>query len=221
MPDWARVTEPTGALAGVAPGVQAQGVWAGRRQLFIRFAGEAETAVLYTASKLGREIDRTVRQLPLHSIALSGLDPLGNADLLIAAFGGNAPALPVMADCRGERPEDVPRMAPLLSLVQVTLDLSEPAGHTERALATVAEAARVGCAHAVVLAPRNGMTDAQLLRLIEQVHAASAGTKIVVHPPTEGESAGIERYGTLLEEGMAIHRDVRIAFRIPPPLGTR
>ena len=34
---------PTAALAGVPAGLQAQGVWAGRRQLFIRFAAEAET----------------------------------------------------------------------------------------------------------------------------------------------------------------------------------
>ena len=40
------------ALAGVPAGVQAQGVWAGRRQLFVRFAGEAETATMYTAAAL-------------------------------------------------------------------------------------------------------------------------------------------------------------------------
>jgi hypothetical protein len=32
------------ALAGVPAGVQSLGPWAGRRQLFVRFAGEAETA---------------------------------------------------------------------------------------------------------------------------------------------------------------------------------
>ena len=49
------------ALAGVPAGVQAQGIWAGRRQLFVRFAGEAETATMYTAIALVREIER---QLP-------------------------------------------------------------------------------------------------------------------------------------------------------------
>ena len=39
------------ALAGVPAGVQAQGVWAGRRQLFVRFAGEAETATMYTVGR--------------------------------------------------------------------------------------------------------------------------------------------------------------------------
>ena len=34
------------ALAGVAAGVQSWGIWAGRRQLFVRFAGEGETPTL-------------------------------------------------------------------------------------------------------------------------------------------------------------------------------
>ncbi len=126
-----------------------------------------------------------------------------------------------MVDCVGERPEDVSRLAGILAMVQVTLDLTEAPGHLDRAIQTVSEAARVGCAQAVVLAPRNGVTDTQLLRLVEQAHGASPGTKIVVHPPAEAENAGDERYGALLEEAMAIHRDVRLAFRIPPPLGTR
>ena len=48
-----RSTGPTAAIAGITPGVQGQGIWTGRRQLFVRFAGEAETAVLYTAEMLG------------------------------------------------------------------------------------------------------------------------------------------------------------------------
>ena len=40
----AQVAGPTAALAGVPAGLQAQGVWVGRRQLFVRFAAEAETA---------------------------------------------------------------------------------------------------------------------------------------------------------------------------------
>ena len=40
----AQVAGPTAALAGVPAGLQAQGVWSGRRQIFVRFAAEAETA---------------------------------------------------------------------------------------------------------------------------------------------------------------------------------
>ena len=48
----------TAALAGVPSGIQSQGVWQGRRQLFVRVAGEAETATMYRADALAREIDR-------------------------------------------------------------------------------------------------------------------------------------------------------------------
>ena len=55
------------ALAGVPAGVQAQGVWAGRRQLFVRFAGEAETATMYTAAALVRELERQLSRSKFHS----------------------------------------------------------------------------------------------------------------------------------------------------------
>ena len=47
---------PSAALAGVPAGIQSQGAWAGRRQLFVRFAAEAETAVMYTADALAKEL---------------------------------------------------------------------------------------------------------------------------------------------------------------------
>ena len=43
---------PSAALTGVPAGVQSQGAWVGRRQLFVRFAGEAETATMYTSQAL-------------------------------------------------------------------------------------------------------------------------------------------------------------------------
>ena len=54
----AQVAGPTAALAGIPAGLQAQGVWAGRRQLFVRFAAEAETATMYTADALANELRR-------------------------------------------------------------------------------------------------------------------------------------------------------------------
>ena len=54
----ASVVNPTAALAGIPAGLQAQGVWAGRRQLLIRFAAEAETATMYTADALANDLDR-------------------------------------------------------------------------------------------------------------------------------------------------------------------
>ncbi|MGH7719395.1 MAG: hypothetical protein ACREON_11195 [Gemmatimonadaceae bacterium] len=218
--EW-RTTGPTAAISGILPGIQAQGLWAGRRQLFVRFAGEAETATLFTPDMLIRHVERGSSQGGLHSVSLSGRDPLGSADLLQAVFKDWKPELPVMADTDGQRPEAIIALAGVLALVQVTLDLSEPGGAVDRAMSMVSAAAAAGCAHAVVLAPRDGTTDGQLLRLIEQTHAVSPGTKIVVHPPGAGSAPPDRRYAALMERAMAIHHDLRLAMRIPPPLGMR
>src|SRR4029077_13406782 len=81
-----QVAGPTAALAGIPAGLQAQGVWAGRRQLFIRFAAEAETATMYTAEALASEIRRSTSRSAFHSISIPGRDPLANVEYLSAAF---------------------------------------------------------------------------------------------------------------------------------------
>ena len=53
-----QVAGPTAALAGIPAGLQAQGFWAGRRQLFVRFAAEGETATMYTAEALANELPK-------------------------------------------------------------------------------------------------------------------------------------------------------------------
>ncbi len=52
------------ALSGIPAGVQAQGVWRGRRQRFVRFAGEAETATMYSAGAAACEGDLGARGAP-------------------------------------------------------------------------------------------------------------------------------------------------------------
>jgi hypothetical protein len=97
----------TAALAGVPSGIQSQGVWQGRRQLFVRFAGEAETATMYRADALAREIDRILGRSLYHSISISGRDALGNPDFLASVLGQVTTKTPVMADTDGERPEAI------------------------------------------------------------------------------------------------------------------
>jgi hypothetical protein len=105
----------TAALAGVPSGIQAQGVWQGRRQLFVRFAGEAETATMYRADALAREIDRILGRSLYHSISISGRDALGNPDFLAAVLGQVTTKTPVMADTDGERPEAITALKSWLS----------------------------------------------------------------------------------------------------------
>jgi organic radical activating enzyme len=211
------------ALAGVPAGVQAQGVWAGRRQLFVRFAGEAETATMYTSSALARELERQLGRSKFHSVAIGGRDPLANVTFLLAAFDAAKPAIPVMLDTDGLRPEALAPLAPHLALTQVTIEFVGLEATVTHAIETIAAAAKAKCAHALVLCPRDDTSDGQLLRTVEQAHAASAATQIVIQPPLPGGEQPMldRRWAMLLDRAMATHADTRIALRLPPPAGLR
>lgn len=211
------------ALAGVPGGVQAQGAWMGRRQLFVRFAGEAETATMYTSVALNRELERQSGRSKFHSIAIGGRDPLGNLHFLLSAFTAVKPPLPVMLDTDGQRPEALAMLAPHLALAQVTVEFAGPEAMLTNAIDTIAAAAGAGCMHALVLNPRDDTTDGQMLRLIEQAHGVSEATQIIVHPPTpSGEILMLDRrWSALMEQAMNTHGDVRIALRLPAPAGLR
>jgi len=213
---------PAAALAGVPTGVQAQGVWAGRRQLFVRFAGEAETATMYTSAALLKEIARQMGRTKIHSIAIGGRDPLGNLEFLNAAFASAPAPVPLMLDSDGQRPEALAMIAPHLAMTQVTVEFVGPEATRGSAIETLAAASGAHCPHALVLCPREDTTDAQMLRLIEQAHATSAETNIVIHPFLSGEPPVLDRrWSTLLEQAVALHTDTRLILRLPAPTGLR
>lgn len=213
----------TAALAGVPSGIQSTGVWAGRRQLFIRFAGEAETATMYTSGALVRELAKISSRASFHSICAAGRDTLGNASFLVEALTALKPTLPVMIDTDGQRPDALPPLLGLVTIVQVTVNFaSNPA--TEQALETLGVAAKSGVRHALVLATRDDTPDPLMLRVVEQASAVSKKTQIIVHPsPTAVERGGAleRRWASLLETASAQHPDVRLVLRVPPPAGLR
>jgi organic radical activating enzyme len=176
----AQVAGPTAALAGVPAGLQAQGVWAGRRQLFVRFAAEAETATMYTADALAQELKRLIGRSTFHSVSISGRDPLANAEYLCTAFAKHVPTLPMMLDTDGQRPAELGLVVKHLALIQVTLDGSAGAADAsvERGLESLRIAARQGVEHALVLAPDERTSDGQLLRIVEQTHRASGASNL-------------------------------------------
>src|SRR3954467_15576824 len=127
------VAGPTAALAGIPAGLQAQGGWAGRRQLFVRFAAEAETATMYTADALANELKRSTARSSFHSISISGRDPLANVEYIRVAFDKAASALPLMLEGDGQRPAELARLRGLVTLAQVTLEGPAVETHAERA----------------------------------------------------------------------------------------
>ena len=207
------------ALAGIPSGIRATGPWAGRRQLFVRFAGVAETATMYTADALKGELARLAQRSVYHSIAITGGDPLGEVDFLAAALQGGAP-LAVMLDHDGQRPEALDRVIESLALVQVTMTGAEDDAVLARALATLRRAAEKQVAHALTLLPEADPSDGRLLRIVEQAKEASAETSIVVHPTTESLSVD-RRWLAWIERASGAHGDVRLLPRLPEPTGMR
>ena len=214
------VVPPTAALAGVPAGVQANGLWLGRRQLFVRFAAEAETATMYTPEALSSELERVAGRSTYHSISVTGRDPMANAAFLQAAFQARAPQLPVMMDCDGQRPEAVAGIARFLALYQVTLEGRPTDAAAERALASLRTAASAARPHALVLAPDDQTPDGQILRILSQVHLASPEVAVVVHPVLEGAGEN-RRWLTFMEQASALHRDIRLLPRLPRSTGMR
>ncbi|PYP68073.1 MAG: hypothetical protein DMD26_02865 [Gemmatimonadetes bacterium] len=217
----AQVAGPTAALAGVPAGLQAQGVWSGRRQIFVRFAAEAETATMYTADALANELRRSTSRSAYHSISISGRDPLSNVDYLCAAFAKPPVDLPIMLDTDGQRPEAIPALKKFVGLTQVTLEGNGLEATTERGLHTLHAAAEAGMQHALVLCSSDQTSDAQLLRIVEQARVVSGATMIVIHPPPGVPVDRDRRWMTLLERAAALHNDVRFALKLPPPTGMR
>lgn len=217
----AQTAGPTAALAGVPTGLQAQGVWVGRRQLFVRFAAEAETATMYTAQAIAQELKKAATRSAFHSISVSGRDPLANVEFLENAFNSSKPPLPVMLDVDGQRPEGIVALKKHVSLAQITLEGATMEPSVERAIESLKAAADAGIDHSLVLAPGEQASDGQLLRIVEQAKAASAKSAIVIHPPYNTPIDRDRRWVTLLERSAALHSDVRLLLRLPPPTGTR
>lgn len=218
-----RVAGPTAALAGIPAGLQAQGPWAGRRQLFIRFAGEAETATMYTADALANEIERATARSRFHSVSIGGRDPLDNVEYLTTALNAKEMKLPVMLDCDGQRPEEIKALGKVVQLVQVSMEgsLLNSDSPVACAVDTMREAAKLGAQHSIVIVADERTSDSVVLRVVEQAHEASEKTIIVVHPATGTPVDRDRRWTMLLERAMALHGDVQLALRLPPPTGTR
>ena len=215
-----KLPSQTAALAGIPAGVQAVGPWAGRRQLFVRFAGEAETATMYTADALKGELKRLAARSRYHSISIAGRDPLAESEFIMAAFSAGAP-LPVMLDHDGQRPDALQAVVRGLELVQISMDGCESDAVLERACVSLTLAAARQVKHALVIVPAEQASDARLLQIVQEVHAASAETMLVLHPTLQSATAQDRRWILWLERAAGIHDDARVLPSLPGPTGMR
>lgn len=205
----------TAALAGVPLGIQRQGVWAGRRQLFVRFAGPAETATMYSAEALARELNRGMERSVVHSICISGRDCLGNSEYLAAALRGTRAKIPIMVDTDGQRPEAIAALHAFLQLVQVTLEPPQLGPTVDRAMECLGAAAKLGVAHGLVISGADDTSDADYLQIVELAHRASARVQIVLHPgPSSDQGVLDRRWSALMEHAMARHADLWVSCRL-------
>lgn len=217
-PTRAKLPSLTAALAGIPAGIQAAGPWSGRRQLFVRFASEAETATMYTAAALRSELQRLSARSRYHSISVSGRDPLSDGEYLAAALGGGTP-LPVMLDHDGQRPDALEPLLRVLSLVQVCVSGTEGDPALERACQSLALAAGKRVKHALVIVPAAEASDPVLLQIVEQAGAASPTSEIILQPTAESVSDPDRRWIVWLERASQVHGDVRLLPRLPAPTG--
>jgi len=166
-----------GHVSEVFVSFQGEGVHAGRRQLFVRMAGcplrcrycDTPASLLPTAScrVLGPDgardlpnpldaatLDATVAALvaaapPLHAVALTGGEPLAQAEFLAGWLAGARALPPVLLETAGILPARLERLLPLVAIV--SLDFKCPTNTGERARWDEHEA----CLRAAVAAGRD------------------------------------------------------------------
>lgn len=209
-----RLPSFSAALAGIPAGLQTSGPWSGRRQLFVKFASEAETATIYTSQALRGELTRLAQRSRYHSVAIVGGDALAESEFLAAAFAEAGP-LPVMIDHDGQRPEVLETLLRTFALVQVTMDGSERTTVVEQICRTIGIAAAGQVEHAVAIHPGEALSDGPLLRIVEQIHEASETAQVVIHPVVDRPPERDRRWVLWLEQAMKVHSDVRILPRWP------
>lgn len=139
---------------------QGEGVHAGRRQLFVRFGGcplrcrwcdtpdslvpvptcrvlgpdgETRHANPVAVGALDRLIDGLIAAAPpLHAMAVTGGEPLSQADFLVEWLGSRPQPLPVLLETAGILPARLERVLPHVAIV--SLDVKCPSNSGERPL---------------------------------------------------------------------------------------
>ena len=243
-----------GNVSEIFVSFQGEGPHAGRRHLFVRFGGcplrcrycdTPESLLPVAACRiLGPDgtrrranplapvdLDRIVGALvaqasPLHAIAVTGGEPLLQADFLAAWLTLRTTTLPVLLETAGIMPARLRQVLPWVAIA--SLDLKCPINPGERARWDEHEA----CLHAVVEAgrelyvkmPVDETTAAdEVERGARLVAAIAPDAPLFLTPLTEPDSARLAVGGAALDRFHALasrfHRDVRVLPQLHKVLG--
>jgi organic radical activating enzyme len=248
----------TGAsLSEMFVSFQGEGKHAGRRQLFVRFAGcplrcrycdtpaslvPAATCRILGPDGVGErpnpftpaELDAAVGALaavasPLHALAVTGGEPLAQADFLAAWLGartGAGAVLPVLLETAGILPARLRRVLPWVAIV--SLDVKCPSNTGERARwdeheACVAESVAAGCEVYVKMPVDEATLPDEVEHGARLVARVDARIPLFLTPLTEPlgtqltiSTATLERLHALASR---VHPDVRVLPQLHKVLG--
>jgi organic radical activating enzyme len=233
---------------------QGEGAHAGRRHLFVRFAGcplrcrycdTPESLVPAPACRvlgpdgahvrpnplgpdvLAAEVAALAAAAPpLHALALTGGEPLAQADFLVEWLGGHPPGLPVLLETAGILPQRLRRVLPWVAIV--SLDFKCPSNTGERARweeheACLAESVAAGREVYVKMPVDEATLPAEVARGAELMARLAPAAPLFLTPLTEPDGTRLMIGAASLERlhatASAAHRDVRVLPQLHKVLG--
>ena len=249
-----RMPGDAGNVSEIFVSFQGEGLHAGRRQAFVRLGGcplrcrycdTPESLVPVAACRvLGPDgverrpnplttaaLDAIVSRLtaaapPLHAIAVTGGEPLAQADFLATWLAARETSLPVLLETAGILPARLRRVLPWVAIV--SLDFKCPSNTGERARWDEHEAClgeAIGAGREVyVKMPVDENTAADDVERGARLMAATApGRPLFLTPLTEPDTTRLTIGGATLDRLHAlasrIHADVRVLPQLHKVLG--
>jgi 7-carboxy-7-deazaguanine synthase len=244
----------SGNVSEIFVSFQGEGLHAGRRQLFVRFAGcplrcrycdTPESLVPVPECRVlgpdGTErqanplapatLDALVARLaaaapPLHAIAVTGGEPLAQADFLATWLAGRTTRLPVLLETAGILPARLRRVLRWVTIA--SLDVKCPSNTGERPRweeheECLAAAVAAGCDVYVKMPVDDSTAVDEVERGADLVHRVAPQAPLFLTPLTEPTTSRLTIDAPALERlhaaASAVHGDVRVLPQLHKVLG--